>query len=89
MGREQGSEVNAEQSAQESGESADDSGKTPLRTFRTSAWKDAIGLFLAILAAFFCWDLIAKTKESAGHTLGVAALAALIEYFFKRTDIFD
>ena len=47
------------------------------------------GIFFAMLAASFGWNLIAKNKDTVGHIFSVAAIAAIVMYFFKRKDIFD
>lgn len=56
---------------------------------KTAAFKDALGVFLGVLAVFFCWHWIAKTGESVLSLFGQAAGIAAFVYVFKRTDWFD
>jgi hypothetical protein len=56
---------------------------------KTTAWKDALGFFIAMVVVSFGWNLVARTKESLGHIFGVALIAALFMYVMKRTDLFD
>ncbi len=53
------------------------------------AWKDAVGLFIVIVAVHFGWNFFAGTKESWVQIFGVSAVPALFVYFLKRKDLFD
>jgi hypothetical protein len=56
---------------------------------KSTAWKEAVAFFLSMLTVAVCWNLIAKTRDSAIQTLGVPALAAIFFYVYKRKDWFD
>jgi hypothetical protein len=58
-------------------------------SIKTAARKDALLLFIAMVALHFAWGLIAKKRDSLGHIFGVSAGAAVIVYLIKRKDLFD
>lgn len=65
------------------------SGEEQLADIKSTAWKDAVGLYLCMVVVAVCLDLLTKTKIGALHTLGVPAFAAIFFYVFKRKDWFD
>jgi hypothetical protein len=56
---------------------------------KSSAWKEALGLFLCVAAVTACWGLISKAKLGLSRLLLEAAIPAIITYVVKRKDWFD